>query len=436
MDTPLDLAGIGAGPFNLSVAALLHRQALAYRFFDSKASHSWHPGLMLPGAELQTSYLKDLVTPVDPTNPYSFLAYLVAKRRFYDFLNADQPAIGRREFADYLAWVADRLAGLNRLQMGSCVERVMDRDHWFELEMDVAGKSRLVRARNLCVAAGKEPYIPDCARPLLSDHCFHALETALRQPAVQGLRVAVVGGGQTGAELVLNLLDGHWGHPRRVLWISRRENYLPLDETPFTNTWFSPDYVDVFHRLSGARREEIVEAQKLASDGISTTTLKALYRRFYGLVHLEGKGDGIALLPGRELCELSRTGSYELGLYNSLEGAREHYRADLVILCTGLQETIPHCLEPLRERFLLDGQGRLVLNRAFAADLRGATGRQVYILGGGRYTHGIAEPQLSLAAWRAARVVNDLVGSSLYDTGQAGGIMQWSMAGEEASAVA
>ncbi|WP_237055045.1 lysine N(6)-hydroxylase/L-ornithine N(5)-oxygenase family protein [Microbulbifer sediminum] len=436
MDTPLDLAGIGAGPFNLAVAALLHRQPLAYCFFDRKPSHSWHPGLMLPGAELQTSFLKDLVTPVDPTNPHSFLAYLVARRRFYDFLNADQKAVGRREFADYLGWVAGQLVDSNRLQMGSDVQEVRDRGDFFELELEVSGARKTVPTRNLCIAAGKEAYVPDCARPLLSDHCFHALETGLRQPKVEGRRVAVVGGGQTGAELVLNLLDGHWGKPQQVQWVSRRQNFLPLDESPFTNAWFTPDYVHVFHRLPALRREGLVEAQKLASDGISTTTLKALYQRFYQLVHLDGEGDRIVLLPGRELRDISRTGSYELGMFNSHAGELESCRADLIILCTGLREMLPDCLSTLRDRFAMDGRGRLVLSADFAADLQDAGERQVYVLGSGRYTHGIAEPQLSLAAWRAARVINDLMNRRIYDTGQAGGILQWSTREEMVSAVA
>ncbi|MEH6563491.1 MAG: SidA/IucD/PvdA family monooxygenase, partial [Marinobacter sp.] len=93
----LDLAGIGIGPFNLSVAALLDRHPdLNVGFFDSKPAFDWHPGMQLPGARLQTSCLKDLVTSADPCNPWSFLNYLVQKRRIYPFLSADMATISRR----------------------------------------------------------------------------------------------------------------------------------------------------------------------------------------------------------------------------------------------------------------------------------------------------------------------------------------------------
>lgn len=164
----------------------------------------------------------------------------MARRRFYDFLHAEQASISRREFSDYLQWVAAQLADSRALQMDSHVRAVLDRGDHFELEVCGKNGSDKVLARNLCVAAGKKNRVPDCCEPLLSERCFHALEIALRNPDVRGKRVAVIGGGQTGAEVVLNLLDDHWGRPQQVLWVSRRSNFLPLDEPPLTNDWFTP----------------------------------------------------------------------------------------------------------------------------------------------------------------------------------------------------
>lgn len=66
----LDLAGIGAGPFNLSVAALLQQApAISSRFFESRESVTWHPGMLLDDTHMQTMFLKDLVTPVSPRTP-------------------------------------------------------------------------------------------------------------------------------------------------------------------------------------------------------------------------------------------------------------------------------------------------------------------------------------------------------------------------------
>ena len=49
----LDLAGAGIGPFNLSLAAQLDSiPELSVRFFERRAAFAWHPGMMLPGAEM------------------------------------------------------------------------------------------------------------------------------------------------------------------------------------------------------------------------------------------------------------------------------------------------------------------------------------------------------------------------------------------------
>src|SRR5579885_2783170 len=82
-----DLLGVGIGPFNLSLAALMSPlKSTNSIFFERRKSFVWHPGLLLPNAEIQVNYLKDLVTLVDPTNPYSFIAYLAKQKRLYRFM--------------------------------------------------------------------------------------------------------------------------------------------------------------------------------------------------------------------------------------------------------------------------------------------------------------------------------------------------------------
>lgn len=418
MSEILDFAGIGAGPFNLAVAALLQGQACRSQFFEAKQQFDWHPGLMLPNAMMQTSYLKDLVTPVDPTNPYSFLNYLVAKRRFYDFMNAEQDAVSRQEYADYLGWVANKLPNL---QFSSSVESVEDRGDHFLLQLPEGQ----VRSRRLCVGAGKRPYVPENCKHLLSPKCFHAIDIAKRNLNVAAKRVAVIGGGQTGAEIVLNLLNHHWGEPAEVSWVSRRSNFLPLDETPFSNDWFTPNYVACFRQWNTQQRAKLLREQKLASDGISPITLKALYQRFYQLTHLQKDGTRLGLYPGRCLEKLSHSGQYQLALQNNFNGDAELLNADMIILCTGLEECLPACLGDIGYLLARDEGGQLQLQDDFSARLPGQKQSRLYLLNMGRHSHGIAEPQLSLSAWRAACVVNSVLGKTLYDTGQATGFTHW-----------
>lgn len=86
----LDFVGVGVGPSNLSLAALAAPVAdLDGLFLDQEDTFTWHPGAMLPRSKLQVSYLKDLVTLVDPTSRYSFLNFLVQHGRVYRALVAN-----------------------------------------------------------------------------------------------------------------------------------------------------------------------------------------------------------------------------------------------------------------------------------------------------------------------------------------------------------
>src|SRR5260370_3742158 len=109
---PFAALGVGVGPFNLSLAALLAPTSLRARFFERNAEFQWHPGLLFPEATVQVSFLKDLVTLADPTSRYSFLAFLHAKRRFYRFINTGQARVHRLEFNQYLQWVSGQLHNL------------------------------------------------------------------------------------------------------------------------------------------------------------------------------------------------------------------------------------------------------------------------------------------------------------------------------------
>ena len=176
----LDLAGIGCGPFTLSVAAHLDRlPEVSAAFFDRRTTFSWHPGMMLPGVELQNSYLKDLVSAADPTNPWSFLSYLVSQKRFYAFLNCEFDAVYRKETAGYFKWVAN---GLRSLNFGHDVQEVRFEDGAFTLRMTTPdGSSVNRRSRSLSVGVGTTPWAPDCTRRHLGPTCIHASQIALNQ---------------------------------------------------------------------------------------------------------------------------------------------------------------------------------------------------------------------------------------------------------------
>ncbi|WP_067518679.1 lysine N(6)-hydroxylase/L-ornithine N(5)-oxygenase family protein [Endozoicomonas ascidiicola] len=417
----LDLAGLGAGPFNMSLAALLDSQPdVATRFFEKQTAFGWHPGLMLPGAHMQTSCLKDLVTAVQPTSPWSFLSFLVNQGRFYSFLSTEKMVISRTEFVEYLRWVSD---SLDSVQFDTEIREVNFSDNHFVLKTN----DRVYKARNLCLGTGKMPYVPECATPFLGAHCFHASSLMTRDINLAGKKVAVIGGGQTGAEVFLNSLRGQWGKAAQVQWVSRRASFEPLDESPFTNEYFTPDYVNQFLNLPDHKKETIVSYQKLASDGITPDYLLELYRELYDRTYLHQEDVDWQLLPDRTLTDMScnESGYYELRLNNALSSNDERVVADVVILCTGFQNNLPQYLEPIRPLLNLDSLDRFQLSSSFKVKWNGPDDRRIYAVNAGLHSHGIAEPQLSLAAWRSATIINDLTGQETFRINRPASLINW-----------
>ncbi len=416
-----DLVGIGAGPFNLSLAALLEPTGLKTCFLERQKQYQWHPGMMLPGAKLQNSYLRDLVTGVDPTNRHSFLNYLVESGRFYRFLHADQSAVSRQEFDLYLKWASSRM---EHVRSGGEVREVDYCEQSACFQVRLADNSELT-SKHLSLGTGKKAKIPPEASSFMGNDCFHASEIALRKLNLAGKRIAVVGGGQSGAEIFLNLINDNWGKPAAVTWISRRNNLAPLDETPFTNEFFAPGYQEAFILMPPAKKDQLLSEQKLASDGISGETLRDIYQSLYQREVSLGLNSEIQIKPSRELTNVSKIASgFEVAYVNKIDEQWESTQVDVVLLCTGYQYHVPTYLYPLAEKFDCDASYGMALDPQYRVRWEGNPNNRIYALNMGLMSHGIVDPQMSLNAVRAATIVNDLSSEAVYQL-SSDGYLQW-----------
>jgi len=407
---PLDLAAIGAGPANLSLAALAAPLAeLKVIVLERKRSFSWHPGNLFLGAGVTTAPLKDLVTLVDPTNPLSFLNFLAEDGRLYRSLIAGRDGATRREFSEYFAWAAARCPSV---RFGVEVAGVDHDGRHFILESEEG----TWRARNLVLGIGLSPSLPACTRPLLGSRVFHASRFLDEPREIAGRRVLVVGGGQSAAEVALHVLRDDASLPSRLTWVSNRHGFLPLDDSPFSNEWFNPRYTEYFHHLPARRRAELLQRQLLASDGANQSTLQAVYGRLYELDYFEGPTIEHDLLGGHELVALREGlhGDYEAVLECHDTGMRDVVRADTVILATGYRSQLPQLLEPLAHRIATGNEGPYRVGPDYELEWDGPEGQRIFVQGAARNSHGIADPNLSLASWRSAVILNKVCGRRAY----------------------
>jgi lysine N6-hydroxylase len=414
-----DLAGIGIGPSNLSTAALLDPiKEIGSIFFENKKEFQWFPGMLFPDALIQeTVYFKDLATLVDPTNKYTFLSFLANKGRLYRFATAGFPRIRRAEFDQYYRWAC---ASMDNLNFDTNVEEVRFRDGCFTIRHTKGTAT----ASNLLLGTGRSPWAPDFARRHFCNTVIHATRYLNEDIDPKGKRVVVVGGGQSGAEIVSQLLTDRRRLPAEVCWISRRPNFLPLDDSPFTNEYFAPPYSDYFFRLPEAERRRQLREQVLASDGISLNVLENIYRSLYEIELLEGRGRVGKLYFDHTVTDLrQREDHWELDCRAGNEISRSLH-ADVVIFATGFEYTTPAFLEPIREMLETTKDG-FVLQDDFSIRWTGPANNKIYVHNAARHLRGIADPNLSLIAWRSAKIINSLAGKTIYKLVEQSSAFDW-----------
>ncbi len=198
-----DIIGVGIGPSNLSLAALLHPlKSISSIFFDKKVKFDWHNGIIFPHSQLQVHFLKDLVSLIDPTNQFSFLSFLHEKKRIYQFINSNFSRVQREEFNQYYQWVCENLSNL---KFGTAVSEVKLTEQ-NKLSVTIDAKEHFL-TKNLIIGTGLLPYIPPCVKYKLCNSIFHANEFwHLPIHNDHHKRILIVGGSETGAEIVLHYL--------------------------------------------------------------------------------------------------------------------------------------------------------------------------------------------------------------------------------------
>ncbi|WP_381799598.1 lysine N(6)-hydroxylase/L-ornithine N(5)-oxygenase family protein [Streptomyces niveus] len=424
---PHDLVGIGIGPFNLSLAALADgvHGGLAATFYEQRPAFHWHPGLLLDGATLQVPFLADLVTLVDPASPWSFLSYLRSRERLYPFYFAERFHIERAEYDAYCRWVSEQLPGLHFGHQVDAVRWNAERA-FFEVdftqldhdgEIEALGRAY---ARNVVLGIGTEPYVPEPLKLLAEAPTVPVVHSAdylaHRERILDAEHITVVGSGQSGAEVFLDLLRARPTGAEKLHWLARTEAFTPMEYSKLGLEQFTPDYTRYFHSLSEEVRDELVPRQWQLHKGIDADTIAAIHDELYRRT-LHGAWPDAVLAPGVLVRTAGRVGAtrIELHLEHVQQADRFRLTTDAVVLATGYRERPlgqllagldPHMRLDTSERPRIDDHYRLVLDPCVTGS--------VYVQNAERHTHGVGAPDLGLAAWRSATILNSLTGTEPY----------------------
>lgn len=417
-----DLVAIGCGPFNLGLAALASTiPELDFEAFEAQPELRWHPGMMFDDATLQLSFLADLVTLIDPTNPLSFLAYLRDRDRMYPFFIREQFHPTRREYEDYLRWAASQLTTIRWSHRVTSLAWDAARQR-FALTVEAAGGDEpfTVLAKHVVMGIGTEGALPAALGELPRERVMHSSEYLLRRREVRAAgHVTVLGSGQSGAEIALDLFRENAAGGAPVSWLTRTRSFAPLDYSKLVLEMTTPEYIRYFHALPMATRDRLVAEQWQHYKGISVETLEALHTLLYHralereLAPVELR-NGVAVEAARVVPTDDGGEELELVCRHRDTQATFRHRTQLVVAATGYRERSPQFLAALEPLLRRDERGRLAVRLDYSVALDEAVAGQLFVANAELHTHGVATPDLGVCAFRNATILNQVLGREHY----------------------
>lgn len=249
-----DVLYIGFGPASLAIAIALHDvmdPALSQTptnpgwkpkvcFLERQKQFAWHSGMLVPGARMQISFIKDLATLRDPRSSFTFLNYLHHKNRLAHFANLGTFLPTRMEFEDYMRWCAQRFEDVvsygeeviaiypGQTNPHGVVDYFTVRSRNVETD-EISSRN----ARKVVVAIGGKPKMPPefprDPRIMHSSQYCTTLPTMLQNES-DAYNIAVIGSGQSAAEIFHDL---HRRYPNaRTTLILRDSALRPSDDSP------------------------------------------------------------------------------------------------------------------------------------------------------------------------------------------------------------
>lgn len=411
-----DILGIGFGPANLALAIALEETLpnVSARFLEARSNPVWQDGMLLPGSNIQNHPVRDLVTLRNPRSRYSFINYLYEEDRLLAHLNLPVEFPLRKDYAQYIAWVARQFTHV--AEFGA---RVVD----VRLE-SVAGRLAYVATtadgsryagRSLVFGPGRTPYVPSPFDQALGPRVFHLVDYLFRISEVPRPpeRVAVIGGSQSAVELTLDLAKRF--PDAEVVDYVRSFGLRLKDTSPFSEEGYFPEFIAYYYQAD-RRAKRVLDSYMRPTNYSSADAdvLHELYLMIYEQrldarqrVFVKGNRHVTALNGGPDRLRLT--------IEELHTGAVEHEEFDCVVVATGFrdlgpganQESYPALLEGVIGSFAFDTDGHLRVNQDYSLVGTEPGVPPLFLNGLCESTHGIGDSgSFSLLAPRAATVLS------------------------------
>jgi len=253
-----DLICVGFGPASLAIAVALHDavdgsdpsldipglhgRTPKVAFLEQQPKFAWHAGMLLPGARMQITFMKDMATMRNPRSEFTFINYLFQKNRLVEFTNLNTFLPQRIEYEGYMRWCAswfDEVVQYSQEVVKVTPEKSPSGNG--EITTFVVqsrnlqtGEMQSRRTRHVVIAAGGRPNIP---KPFPSSHPkvmhssqFCHVSSKILRDSQYPYKIAVVGNGQSAAE-IFDFLHANYPNSQTRLLI-KGGALRPSDDSP------------------------------------------------------------------------------------------------------------------------------------------------------------------------------------------------------------
>ncbi len=409
-----DVLGVGFGPANLSIAIALEEtsknQDFSYCFLEQKPHFEWHGGMLLDGTRMQISCMKDLVTLRNPTSPYSFVNYLHYHNRLSSFINLGSLHPSRVEFNDYLTWVANqfesvaaygqRVIDIEPIEVEGSIKKVR------VISTDIHGNRTERIAKNILVGMGGMPKLPKQFDGIDDEKVIHSSKYKVWcekfDSGVDLPRIAVVGAGQSAAEIFVDLTNRF--DCGEIHLVNRNFALHPADDSAFVNEIFDPEFTDHIYSSSQQERESILSRFNGTNYSVvDTEELGAIYERLY-LQRVTGEGLH-KHLRCHDIQEVAVNDTkVSIRYHDRINSTQKWDDYDAVVLATGYRyDEFNHMLDKLAP-FMSQRQ----VERHYRLPMKDNCDVNIFLQGCCESSHGISDTLLSVLAVRSKEIVDSL----------------------------
>jgi lysine N6-hydroxylase len=156
-----------------------------------------------------------------------------------------------------------------------------------------------------------------------------------------------------------------------------------------------------------------------------------IYRRLYHINFNEKNKKNIFLLPSHKLFFIeSKPKNYIIHIQDLENNTIKKLIVDKIILCTGYNYTLPPCLSELNKLIRYKDKN-FIVDKSYRLNWEGMNNASIYIQNGARHSHGVADPNLSLMAYRSAIILNQINTTPLYPDINGESFIDWTFGLEQ-----